>query len=391
LITILATIFIFLALVFVHELGHFLAARSVGVKVNRLSLGFPPRLFSFSPTPAGWIFRLFFFRKSESRKLKWEPVIEKVISNPLSKASGTEYSVALIPLGGYVKMAGAIDEGQDSKITGAPDELTSKNRLQQAWVMSAGVLMNILLAIFVFAGVTFSTGIAEKTDEPMVMEVVPDYPADEAGIQAGDKILSVDGEPIHTWTKMTEVIHAKPLETVLVRWQRDGELFTANLITKEGQIVDGERVKNVGRIGILGGYEIREASVVESFKEGFVRTGIWFGIIVKSLKMIASGEVSFREIGGPILIAQLAGKSAQAGFVALLSLLAIISVNLAFINILPIPALDGGHILIILIESMTRHELSVKVRTIVQQAGMALLLLLILVIIYNDLTRLFFH
>jgi regulator of sigma E protease len=120
-----------------------------------------------------------------------------------------------------------------------------------------------------------------------------------------------------------------------------------------------------------------------------VRTGFWFAVIVKSLKMIVTGEASMKDIGGPILIAQLAGQSAQAGIVALLSFTAIISVNLAFINILPVPGLDGGHILLLLIEGIARRKISVKARMIIQQAGMAMLLLLILVVIYNDITRLF--
>ena len=142
-------------------------------------------------------------------------------------------------------------------------------------------------------------------------------------------------------------------------------------------------------IGISGGYEIRQAGVVESLSSGAVRTGFWFAVIVKSLKMIVTGEASMKDIGGPILIAQLAGQSAQAGIVALLSFTAIISVNLAFINILPVPGLDGGHILLLLIEGIARRKISVKARMIIQQAGMAMLLLLILVVIYNDITRLF--
>lgn len=387
--TALAFIFVLFVLIFVHELGHFLAARSVGVKVLRLSLGFPPRLLSFIPTPSGWIFRFYFFRRSDSGKLKWLPLVEKTISRPLSKATETEYCVALVPLGGFVRMAGTIDEGLDDVFTGAPHELASKSRLQQVWVMSAGVLMNVLLAIVVFAAVTYSTGITEFTDEPVVMEVLPSYPAEEAGIEAGDRILSVADQPVGSWTEIREIIHGKLFEAISVQWQRNGEVLSAQLTPREGQDVVGDETKTVGVIGIRGGYVVRNTTAVESLNQGFIQTGLWFGIIVHTLKMIATGQLSVKEIGGPILIAQLAGQSAQLGFVSLLILLAIISVNLAFINILPIPALDGGHILIILIEAVARRQLSAKVRMAIQQAGMALLLLLILVIIYNDLSRLF--
>ncbi|MEE9167980.1 MAG: RIP metalloprotease RseP [Candidatus Neomarinimicrobiota bacterium] len=387
--TVLATAFVLLVLIFIHELGHFLAARSVGVKVLRLSLGFPPRLFSFRSTSSGWIFRFFFFRRNDSGKLKWLPVIEKAISKPLSRASETDYCVALVPLGGFVRMAGTIDENLDETITGAPHELASKNRVQQVWVMSAGVLMNVLLAVLVFAVLTYLTGIPEFTDEPIILEVLTSYPAEEAGMARGDRILRVADQRADTWTDVRDLIRERPLETISIQWERDGEVMTAGITPREEQNVEGDEMKTVGLIGISGGYEIRNAGVGESLGQGFLRTGIWFGVIVKSLKMIATGEVSIKEIGGPILIAQLAGQSAQEGFLPLLNLLAVISVNLAFINIMPIPALDGGHIMIILIEAIARRQLSAKVRMVIQQAGMALLLLLILVIIYNDLTRLF--
>ena len=130
--TLLAMIFVLGVLVFVHELGHFLAARSVGVRVERFSLGFPPRLATFIPTEKGWIFRLFFYSRNEEGKLEWGPILEKTLKKIPRKATETEFTLALIPLGGYVKMAGTIDESLDDKLTGAPDELTSKSRLQQA-------------------------------------------------------------------------------------------------------------------------------------------------------------------------------------------------------------------------------------------------------------------
>lgn len=389
--TIFAFIFVLFVLIFVHELGHFLAARSVGVRVIRLSLGFPPRLFSFKPTRPGWVFRLFFFRRDDSGKWSWGPVLQKTISRPLSDPSDTDYCVALVPLGGYVRMAGAIDESLDETTTGAPYELASKTRLQQAWVMSSGVLMNVFLAVLIFASVTYRTGIAETTNEPVVMEVVPGYPAEEAGIQVGDRIVSVADRPIRSWTELRDILHSKPLETVSIQWVRDDTLMTAELTAREEETLNGEEVKSVGMIGINGGYAVRNAGVVESIAHGFIQTGVLLGTIVKTLSMIATGEVSIKEIGGPILIAQLAGQFAQAGFLPLVYLMAIISVNLAFINILPIPALDGGHILIILIEAIARRQLPSKVRMAIQQAGMALLLILILVIIYNDVTRLILH
>ena len=385
--TVFAILFFLVVLIFVHELGHFLAARSVGVRVRKFSLFFPPRLISFTSLASGWVLHVFFFRRNGQGKLVWGPVFEKVISGPLSKASETEYSLGLVPLGGYVKMAGTIDESLDDTITGAPDELFSKNRLQQAWVMSAGVIMNTLLAVLLFSGITFFGGIPVPTDEPVVMEIKPGYPATEAGIQGGDRILSIDGEPVDTWTHMNTTIQGRPLETLLIRWERDGEVMSAEITTRADEVLqEGER-RTVGKIGIYPEYQIRDAKVGESLKAGWVTTGFWFGLIVKSLKMIATGEASIRDLGGPILIADLARRSAQAGIGAFLGLMAVVSVNLAFINILPIPVLDGGHLLIILIEAIVRRPMGTKVRMAIQQIGMALLLLIVILVFYNDFVR----
>ncbi|MBH31031.1 MAG: RIP metalloprotease RseP [Candidatus Marinimicrobia bacterium] len=387
--TILAMIFVLGILIFVHELGHFMAARSIGVRVERFSLGYPPRFISFTPTPEGLLFKLFFYRWGESRKPVWGPIVEKLISAPRLKASNTEYCLAIIPLGGYVKVAGYVDESLDVEITGDPDELNSKNRLQQIWFMSAGVIMNILLAVIFFAGITKYSGIPERTGEPVVMDVSPGFPAAEAGIEPGDRVVSVQSKRINEWGDLTEIIHASPNEEINVVWMRDGQTQSALMKTRVGPIPDGDSIKEVGLIGVAGGYTIRQATIGESIVNGMERTGYWYGMIVRSLSMIVKGEASMKDIGGPILIAQLAGESARAGMIALLSFTAIISVNLAFINILPIPGLDGGHILIVTLEGIARRHFSLKVRMAIQQAGMALLLLLIIVVLYNDLTRLF--
>ena len=387
--TIFAMIFVLGVLIFVHELGHFLAARSIGVRVERFSLGYPPRFLSFTSTTEGLLFRLYFYKWNGARKLEWKPVIEKVVSTPRNKASDTEYCLALVPLGGYVKVAGYVDENLDVELTGAPDELNSKSRLQQIWFMSAGVLMNILLAIVFFTGITLHTGLAEVTDEPVVMDVTSGFPAKEAGIVSGDRILTVEGQPINKWTDLTTIVHASPDQEITVTWEHNQQKITAVLKTRTGPIPDGYGMKEVGLIGVTGGYEIRGAGLGESFVNGIGQTGYWFGMIVRSLTMIATGEASMKEIGGPILIAQLAGESARAGMIALLSFTAIISINLAFINILPIPGLDGGHILLVTLEAITRRQFSLKVRMVIQQAGMAMLLLLIIVVIYNDLSRIF--
>lgn len=387
--TILAMIFVLGILIFVHELGHFLAARSIGVRVERFSLGFPPRFISFTPSEKGRVFRLFFYARGDTGKLEWKPVLERRISTAGAKVSTTEYCLALVPFGGYVKVAGYVDESLDAEITGTPDELASKSRFKQVWFMSAGVIMNILLALIFFSGITFSTGIAEPTDEPVVMQVSPGFPAEEAGLSPGDRIVTVENQPITKWSDLTQIIHARPRQEITITWERDSERYTSILESRRGSIPYDDGLKEVGLIGVTGGYEIRDAGVGESLARGVEQTGYWFGMIVRSLSMIVTGEASLKEIGGPIFIAQLAGESARAGMAALLSFTAIISVNLAFINILPIPGLDGGHIMLLLLEGIARRQFSIKVRTAIMQAGMALLLVLIAVVLYNDLTRLF--
>lgn len=387
--TLWATIVVLGVLVTVHELGHFFAARSVGVRVDRFSIGFPPRLITFTSIDGGWLFRLFFYTRNDEGKIAWGPIIEKTISQYGRTGSNTEYCLAIIPLGGYVKMAGTIDESLDDNITHAPDELMSKTPLQQVWVMSAGVLMNILLAFVLFTGVAKHTGIPELSDEPLIATVMPDMPAEKAGLQVGDKIKSIDGYDVDKWTDISERIHPNPNSEITVVVERDEREISYEIMTDHQIVARDGKIDTLGAIGIIQHYSYRPIGFAEAFRTGAVATGNGFGMIIMSLSMLASGDASIKDIGGPIMIAQLAGETARAGWVALLTFMALISCNLAFINILPIPGLDGGHILIILIEGVIRRKLTIKARMLIQQLGMAFLLLLIVTVIVNDIGRLF--
>ena len=387
--TLWATIIVLGVLVTVHELGHFLAARSVGVRVDRFSIGFPPRLFTITSIDNGWLFRIFFYHRNEENRIVWGPVLEKIIGNKSRKGSNTEYCLAIIPLGGYVKMAGTIDESLDDNIKYADDELMSKTSLQQIWVMSAGVIMNILLAFVLFSGIAKYMGIPELSDDPVIAQLVPDMPAEAAGLQVGDQILAVDGESIETWTDISTRIHEKPNTPIELKIQRNTNFFDLAITTKyQVAVIDGH-IDTLGAIGIIQNYNFRPIGMVEAVQAGSIATVNGFGMIVMSLSMLASGDASMKDIGGPIMIAQLAGETARAGWTALLTFMALISCNLAFINILPIPGLDGGHIFIILIEGIMRRKLTIKTRMIIQQVGMAFLLLLIATVIVNDISRLF--
>lgn len=351
--TLLAFLFVLFILVFFHELGHFIAARSVGVRVDKFYVGFN-------------IFGLGIKRKY----------------------GDTEYGLGLLPLGGYVKLAGAIEESLDTEITGAPWELQSKTSLQKIWVMSGGVIANLILAAVVFAIVTFASGIGESDPSPTVGGLADGFPATDAGIQVGDVITSVDGVAIDSWDQMTAAIHAHPEEELLVTWSRGGESFSATILTRRIETLIDEEFREVGMIGVAPVVVTRPAGVGESLVRGVSLTSLWMTRIYRSIVMLFSGAASLKDIGGPILIAQLAGQSAESGFITLLGFLAIISVNLAFINILPIPALDGGHIALVLVEMLIRRPLSIRARMAIQQVGIVLLLLLVVVVVYNDIDRL---
>lgn len=387
--TLWATIIVLGVLVTVHELGHFFAARSVGVRVDRFSIGFPPRLFTLTSVDSGWLCSIFFYYRNEKNKFVWGPVYEKMIGSKQRAGSNTEYCLSIIPLGGYVKMAGTIDESLDDNIKHTDDELMSKTPLQQIWVMSAGVIMNVLLAFVLFSGIAKYMGIPELSDEPVIAQLVPEMPAEAAGLQVGDRILALDNDTVEKWSDISKTIHAIPNTPILIKIQRDSIEFDIAMTTKyQLAIVDGQ-VDTLGAIGIIQNYSYRPIGMAEAIKTGSIATVNGFGMIVMSISMLVSGDASIKDIGGPIMIAQLAGEVARAGWIALLTFMALISCNLAFINILPIPGLDGGHILIIVIEGIIRRKLTVKTRMVIQQIGMAFLLLLIVTVIVNDISRLF--
>ncbi|MEE8437112.1 MAG: RIP metalloprotease RseP [Candidatus Neomarinimicrobiota bacterium] len=385
--TLWATITVLGVLITVHELGHYLAARSIGVKVHRFSIGFPPRLITLTSIADGWEFRLFFYSRNEKGKLVWGPIKTKIISRPGRKGTFTEYCLAIVPLGGYVKVAGMIDEGLDADIKNEPGELNSKPKWAQIWFMSAGVIMNTLLALFIFTGVALYTGRPVVSAEPVISELVPDMPAKAAGLKPGDRIIEINGKAVNTWAELTEIIHALPDQEIKLVYEQDGREAEINVLTKSS--FNQETGDLMGLIGIYPQFHYEPVTVLEGISAGLRSTKNGFGLLIVSIKMISSGKASIRDLGGPIMIAQMAGETARAGWIPLLLFMALISCNLAFINVLPIPGLDGGHIFITLIEGVIRRPLTVKMRMAIQQVGMALLLILMVTVIVNDIGRLF--
>ncbi len=383
-----ATILILGVLITIHEFGHFTAARSVGIRVERFSIGIPPRFVSLTSTNDGWLFHLFFYKRSHGR-LSWQPIIKKMISKPGRIGSETEYVIALLPLGGYVKMAGIIDESMDTEINYEDDEFMSKPLWAKLWVMSAGVIMNTILAFAIFSAVGFTQGMPEVSDEPIVAELQPDMPAMAAGIQPGDQIISINGKPIKTWNDLTKSIHNQPNTDISLTILREDVQITMDITTSFMPVPTDTGMDTLGAIGIIPEVFYRDMTIGEAFNIGWLRTESSFGMIIMSLKMLGSGGASMSDFGGPIMIAQLAGQTAEAGWIPFFTFMALISVNLAFINILPIPGLDGGHIMIHLIEGIIRRPLTMKARITIQQIGMAFLLMLMVTVVFNDISRLF--
>ena len=387
--TILAFIFVLGVIVIIHELGHFFAARSVGVRVDRFSIGFPPRLFTVNSVDGGFEINLFFYKKNEMDKINWDIVKTWNIDIPERKGSGTEYCFAIVPLGGYVKLAGMIDESMDGTIQNEPYELMSKPVWAQIWVMSAGVIMNILLAFVIFTSLAWYQGVPTSEDKPVIYSVQEDSPAKNANLLPGDKIIKVNDYSISTWSDLSSTIQEQPNKSINITYVREGKESSIDIFTTFRVFPIDGKLDTLGMIGIAPELIYKPIGIIRASQLGVTSTVGGLGLVVLSIKLLISGQASVGDLGGPILIAQIAGETARAGIISLFGFMAIISCNLAFINFLPIPGLDGGHVFIILAESILRRKFTLKTRMIIQQIGMAFLLLLMATVMINDIGRLF--
>jgi len=387
--TILAFIFVLGVIVIIHELGHFFAARSVGVRVDRFSIGFPPRLFTVNSIDGGFEINLFFYKKNEMDKINWDIVKTWNINIPERKGSGTEYCFAIVPLGGYVKLAGMIDESMDGTIQNEPHELMSKPVWAQIWVMSAGVIMNILLAFVIFTSLAWYQGVPTSENKPVIYSVEEDSPAKNANLLPGDKIIKVNDYSISTWSDLSSTIQEQPNKSINITYVREGKESSIDIYTTFRVFPIDGKLDTLGMIGIAPELIYKPIGIIRASQLGVTSTVGGLGLVVLSIKLLISGQASVGDLGGPILIAQIAGETARAGIISLFGFMAIISCNLAFINFLPIPGLDGGHVFIILAESILRRKFTLKTRMVIQQIGMAFLLLLMATVMINDIGRLF--
>ena len=352
-ITVLAAIFVLGVLVFIHELGHFLSAKLFRIRVDRFSLGYPPRIVG-------------------------------------KKVGETDYCISAIPFGGYVKIAGMVDESLDKKaLEGKPEpwEFRSKPWIQKVIVIMAGSLMNILFAFAVFVGAALIYGVGEQVPGTTVGDLIEGKPAQQAGMLPGDRIVSIDGTDVHEWEDLTRIVHNLPGQLLRVTWARGDSLHWADITPELEKIPDGNRIREVGLIGVFPKFEARPAGFGRALVTGWGTLSGYTGLVVVSIVRLIKGEETIRSLAGPITISRMAGESARSGWGTLIGFMAILSLNLGILNLLPIPVLDGGHLVFLSIEGIIRRPIPVKMKMIVQQVGMILIFGLMIFVIYNDVIR----
>ncbi len=348
--TLLSFVIVLGVLIFFHEFGHFLIARLFGVGVEKFSLGFGPRLLG-------------------------------------RKIGRTDYRISAIPLGGYVKMVG---EEPDAEVEQAdiPVSFTHKHVLKRMCIVAAGPFFNILLATIIFFGIFLISG--TFTLKPSVGTVRDESPAFAAGIKEGDLITAIDGAPVSSWEDMTEIIGASNGKTLEIRVRRNSsdQIFriTPELIPSKN--IFGEDIQRfIIGISASGDTDAKDLNPLQAFAESLIQTYRISELMVVIIGKLVTGDISTDTIGGPIMIAKMAGDQAKSGIGNLIFFIALISVNLAIINLLPIPILDGGHLLFFFIEAIKGHPVSLKVREVAQQIGLFIILLLVILVFYNDIFR----
>lgn len=337
--TIIATILVFGLLVLVHELGHFITAKLTGMRVSEFAIGFGP-------------------------KLLWK------------KSGETEYSVRAIPLGGFNKIDGMDpEEEQDER------GFSRKPVWARAVVIAAGSLMNFVLPVLLFTIVFFANGIETVSDKPMIGALIPGKPAVQSGLSVGDKIVKVNGAPVGNWREVVETIRVAKdsltLELVTVAGKPRTVTMIPEIDSKSGRAL----------IGIVPVIDKHKLSLVESISRAVSQTFAIAGKMLTGLGQMFTGKAE-ADIAGPIGVMKLTGEMAQLGIVPLLQFAGFLSINLGLINLLPVPLLDGGHLITLLLEAIRRKPLSAKQIHYTQMVGIALLGTLMLFATFKDLIRL---
>ncbi len=340
----LTVILVFSLVVVIHELGHFMVCRAVGVRVEKFAVGFGKELFGFD----------------------WK---------------GTRWSFCLLPLGGYVKPAG--EDIEES--TGARDEFFGQPWYNRIAIALAGPVMNYVLAIFCFFALMFFWGQAKPSSEPIIGEVVSGFPAYAAGLQKDDRILAINGIRIKTWEEAANEIHSHPDKPIDMQYERKSAGTLEQKIVAVVPKKDEQR--GVGLIGISPTFENHRQGFLESWKTALDQTVFWTAL---TLNYLGDAIIHHKkpELAGPIGIVSIVAKVAKQGFQELLGLIALISLSLGLFNFFPIPLLDGGHVFLYLIEGIVRKPLNKNFVRAANIVGATFLLAVFLFATTQDLTRL---
>ncbi len=341
-------------LVTLHELGHYLVGRWFGVGAKVFSVGFGKELWG----------------RTDSR--------------------GTRWRISAIPMGGYVQFVGDMNPASrpDPNAPAEKGAFQSAKLYQRALIVAAGPVTNLLIAVLIFAGFAMSFGV--PSTPPVVQAITQDSPAEEAGLALNDRIVAVDGAPVENFQQLQELILPYPGRTVELAYDRGGTERTTELTIADVELKD--RFGNASRIGRIG---------IGSFEQEFVREGPigalafgaersvdLMGMMVTGIKQIIVGERSVDELGGPLTIAKISGERLSLGPLPFVELIAFISINLAFINLLPIPTLDGGHLAFYAAEAIRRKPASPRSQELAFRTGMAFVLALMLFVTILDIAKL---
>ncbi|UTW54049.1 RIP metalloprotease RseP [Kordiimonas sp. SCSIO 12610] len=354
--TLLSFIGGFSVLVFIHEWGHYSVARLFGVRVDSFSIGFGKELF-------GW---------TDKKGVRWK--------------------VCMLPLGGYVKFFG--DASGASNADSSIEQLSEKEKSecfhykpvwQRALVVFAGPGINLLAAVLVFAGFFWAYG--AQVTPPIVPSVLEDSGAERSGMQVGDRIVSINGNSIERFNDIVSIVRLYPEREIDLVLERDGQSINKTLLTGVGYQEDrfGNRYPyGVMGIGIPQSVRV-EVGPVGAISEGFRQTGTFIQTIFTTTGQIIVGLRSVNELGGPVRIATMTGEAASRGIESFIIFLALISINLGIVNLLPIPVLDGGHLMFYLVEAVKGSPLKKRAQEVGYIAGMALMLIFMVFVTLNDL------
>ena len=349
--SIISAIIVLGILVFVHELGHFLLAKRLGIGVITFSLGFGPRLIG----------------------RKW---------------GETQYQIAAVPLGGFVKLVGENPE-EEVKEEDRHRSFSHAPIWKRAMIIGAGPFFNFFLAIVLFSAINLF-GIPYFPSK--IGEISSGLPAEKAGLRKGDLVLSINGEKVERWDDLSKTIRASKGQELTLQVKREEGTLDIKVIPQSSKTKNlfGEEVQ-IYMIGIQPSDEtiVEKVNPLVAVGMGFTQT--WGGIrlTVVSIWKLIERVIPAKTIGGPILIAQMAGEQAKRGLVSFALFMAILSINLGVINLFPIPILDGGHFLFLALEAILRKPVSIRKMEIAQQVGLVLIILLMVFAFYNDLLRLF--